>query len=218
VPVVALLGLIVVAASTFRFLLGRAATEPRVLGDELIYSVLAKDFALEGQPVFRGTLDFAHSLAYPLLLSPAHLLADDGAQAFEATKSINAVVVASASIPAYLLARRVATPGLALVVSALVAFEPWTAYASLVMTESLFLPAFTMFVLLFARMLENPARGRQLAVLVTLVLLIAIRPQAFVLVGAIVVRSPSSLSGDRRSNGLCGPTRPCSSGSGLGCS
>jgi hypothetical protein len=186
-PDVALLGVIVVAASLFRLLLVRAATQPGVLGDELIYSGLAKSFALQGQPLFRGEVDLAHSLLYPLLLSPAHALADDGARAFEATKAVNAIVVASTAIPAYLLARRVVTPGLSLVVAALVAFEPWTAYASLVMTESLFLPAFTTFVLILARMLDDPAPRRQFAVLVALVALIGIRPQALVLVGAVVV-------------------------------
>ena len=164
-PVVALLGLVVVAAATFRLLLGRAATEPRVFGDELVYSGLAKGFALEGQPLFRGAVDLAHSMLYPLLIAPAHVLGGDGARAFEATKAMNAVVVASAAVPAYLLARRVVTPLFALAVAFLVAFEPWTAYASLVMTESLFLPAFTTFVLLLARMLERPTLGRQLAVL-----------------------------------------------------
>ena len=154
-----------VAASTFRLLLGRHATLPVVLGDELVYSGLAKGFALDGQPLFRGELDLAHSLLYPLMISPAHLLASDGARAYEATKAIDAIVVASTAIPAYLLARRVVTSGPALVVAALVAFEPWTAYASLVMTESLFLPAFTTFVLLFARMLDNPTPRRQLTVL-----------------------------------------------------
>ena len=146
-PVVALLGLVVVAAATFRLLLGRAATEPRVFGDELVYSGLAKGFALEGQPLFRGAVDLAHSMLYPLLIAPAHVLGGDGARAFELTKAMNAVVVASAAVPAYLLARRVVTPLFALAVAFLVAFEPWTAYASLVMTESLFLPAFTAFVL-----------------------------------------------------------------------
>ena len=186
VPVVALLGLVVVAAATFRLLLGRAATEPRVFGDELVYSGLAKGFALEGQPLFRGEVDLAHSMLYPLLIAPAHVLGADGARAFEATKAMNAVVVASAAVPAYLLARRVVTPLFALAVAFLVAFEPWTAYASLVMTESLFLPAFTTFVLLLARMLDRPTLGRQLAVLASLALLAGIRPQGVALVGAVL--------------------------------
>ena len=185
-PVVALLGLIVVTSSTFRILLGRVATEPRVLGDELLYTGLSKGFALEGQPLFRGELDLAHSVLYPLTLSPAYFLAADGAVAFEAAKMVNAIAVVSAAVPAYLLARHVVERGLALAVAALVAFEPWTAYASLAMTESLFLPAFTTFVLLFARMLVRPAPGRQLAVLLALVLMIGIRPQALVLVGAVL--------------------------------
>ena len=183
---VALLGLVVVAAATFRLLLGRAATEPRVFGDELVYSGLAKGFALEGQPLFRGAVDLAHSMLYPLLIAPAHVLGGDGARAFELTKAMNAIVVASAAVPAYLLARRVVTPLFALAVAFLVAFEPWTAYASLVMTESLFLPAFTAFVLVLARMLDRPTLGRQLAVLASLALLAAIRPQGVALVGAVL--------------------------------
>lgn len=187
VPVVALLGLIVVAAATFRVLLVRAATEPRVLGDELIYSGLAKGLALDRRPLFRGELDLAHSLLYPLLLSPGYALARDGAVAFETAKTIDAIVVTFTAVPAYLLARRVVDPVPGLVVAALVAFEPWTAYASLAMTESLFLPVFTTFVLLLARMLDRPTPRRQLAVLVALIALIGTRPQALVLVPAVVV-------------------------------
>jgi hypothetical protein len=186
VPVVALLGLIFVSAATFRVLLVRAATEPRVFGDELIYSGLAKGLALDGRPLFRGEPDFTHSLLYPLLLSPGYALAQDGAVAFEAMKTVDAVVVTLTAVPAYLLARRVVDPVPGLVVAALVAFEPWTAYASLAMTESLFLPVFTTFVLLLARMLDRPTPLRQFAVLVALIALIGIRPQALVLVLAVV--------------------------------
>jgi hypothetical protein len=185
-PVVALLGLVVVAAATFRLLLVRAATEPRFFGDELAYTDLAKSWALDGRPLLRGETELARSLLYPLLISPLHLLADDGVRAYEATKAVNAVVVALSGIPAYLLARRVATPGLALVVAALVAFAPWTAYASLVLTEPFFLPAFTTFVLLLARMLQRPTLLRQAVVLTALGVLIGIRPQAVFLAGALV--------------------------------
>jgi hypothetical protein len=185
-PVVAILGSIVVVAATFRVLLVRAATEPHVLGDELVYSGLAKSFALEGRPLFRGDLDLTHSVLYPLLLGPVYSFAEDGARAYEVAKVLDAIVVVSAAIPAYLLARRVASPVFALVVAALVALMPWTAYASFVMTESHFLPAFTTFVLLLARMLERPTRGRQLAVLVALLVVIAVRPQGLVLAASVV--------------------------------
>jgi hypothetical protein len=186
IPVVALLGLVVVAAATFRLLLVRAATEPRFFGDELAYTDLAKSWALDGRPLLRGETELARSLLYPLLMSPLHLLADDGARAYEATKAVNAVLVGLSGIPAYLLARRIATPGLALVVAALVAFAPWTAYASLVLTEPLFLPAFTTFVLLMARMLERPSPRRQAGVLAALAVLIGIRPQAVFVAGALL--------------------------------
>jgi hypothetical protein len=54
------------------------------------------------------------------------------------------------------------------------------------MTESLFLPAFTVFVLHLARMLDRPSLGRQLAVLASLALLAGIRPQGVALVGAVL--------------------------------
>jgi hypothetical protein len=189
-PVVVLLSLVVVAGSTFRLLLGRASTEPRLFPDELIYSGAAKTFALEGKPLVRGELDVGHSILYPLFLSPAYRFAVDGAQAFDAVKAMNAVAVVSAAIPAYLLARRIVPAGWALLVAALVAFAPWTAYASLVMTESLFLPAFTTFVLLLARMLERPSPGRQVTVVVALAVLVGIRPQALVLVAAVLGAIP----------------------------
>ena len=185
-PVVAILGSIIVVAATFRVLLVRAATEPHVLGDELIYSGLAKSLALGAGPRFRGELDLTHSVLYPLLLAPLYRFAGDGARAYEAAKVLDAIVVVSAAIPAYHLARRVASPVFAVVVAALVAVMPWTAYASFMMTESLFLPAFTTFVLVLARMFERPTPGRQLAVLVALLVVIAVRPQGLVLAASVV--------------------------------
>ena len=160
--------------------------------------------ALEGQPLLRGETELAHSLLYPLLIRPLHLLMDDGARAYEVTKAVNAVIVALAGVPAYLLARRVVTPLLALGVALLVAFEPWTAYASLVMTESLFLPAFTTFVLLVARMLDRPTLGRQLGVLTALAVARGIRPQGVFLAGAV-------LGGHPRSGASCAAVGRCSS-------
>jgi hypothetical protein len=186
VPVVVGLTGIVMVAAGLRILLVRAETEPRVFGDEIIYTELAKNIALHSRPLLRGHLEIGYSVLYPLFLSPAYRLASDGAAAFAAAKTMNAVAMALTAIPSYALARRVLSHGWSLGVAALVVLEPWTAYASLTMTESLFLPAFTAFALTVVWMLERPTAGRQLLVLITLALLVGIRPQALVFAGSVV--------------------------------
>jgi len=186
VPAIVGLTAIVAVAAGFRVLLVRVETEPKVFGDEVIYTDLAKNIALHGRPLLRGQLEIGYSVLYPLFLSPAYRLASDGAAAFAAAKTMNAVAMALTAIPTYALARRVLSHGWSLGVAALVVLEPWTAYASFTMTESLFLPSFTAFALLLVRMLERATAARQLLVLITLALLVGIRPQALVLTGSVV--------------------------------
>jgi hypothetical protein len=187
--VVGLTGIVTVAAG-LRILLVRAETEPRVFGDEIIYTELAKNIALHSRPLLRGHLEIGYSVLYPLFLSPAYSIASDGAAAFAAAKTMNAVAMALTAVPTYALARRVLSHGCSLGVAALVVLEPWTAYASFTMTESLFLPVFTVFALTVVRMLERPTAGRQLLVLITLALLVGIRAQALIFavsVGAAIL-------------------------------
>jgi hypothetical protein len=183
--VVALTGIVMLAAG-LRTLLVRPETEPKVFGDEVLYTELAKNIALHGRPLLRGHLELGYSVLYPLFLSPAYRLASDGAAAFAAAKTMNAVAMAVTAIPAYALARRVLSHGWSLGVAALVVLEPWVAYASFTMTESLFLPSFTAFALVLVRMLERPTAGRQVLVLITLTFLVGIRPQALVLTASVV--------------------------------
>jgi hypothetical protein len=190
VPVVVGLAGIVMVASGLRILLVRAATEPLVFGDEIIYTDLAKNIALHGRPLLRGHLEIGYSVLYPLFLSPAYGLASDGAAAFAAAKMMNAVAMALTAIPTYALARRVLSHGWSLAVASLVVLEPWMGYASLTMTESLFLPAFTALALALVRMLERPTAGRQLLVLTALALLVGIRPQGLIFAGSVVAAIP----------------------------
>jgi len=187
VPAVVGLTAIVSVAAAVRVLLVRAETEPKVLPDEFIYTQLAKNIAQHGMPLLRGHFEIGYSVLYPLFLSPAYRFASDGAAAFAAVKTMNAVVMALTAVPAYALARRVLSQGWSLGLAAFVVLEPWMAYASLTMTEALFLPAFTAFAFGLALMLERPTVRRQLLVLFALALLVGIRPQALVLAGSIAV-------------------------------
>jgi uncharacterized membrane protein len=185
-PLVALTA-IVSAAAGIHILLARYETEPRVFGDEIIYTDLAKNIASQGMPYLHGKFEIGYSVLYPLFISPAYRLASDGAAAFAAVKTQDAVVMALTAIPTYALARRILSQGWSLGVAALVVLEPWLAYSSLAMTEALFLPVFTAFALTLVLMLERPTVRRQLLVLIVLAVLVGIRPQALVFAGSIVV-------------------------------
>jgi len=178
---------IVSVAAAVRVLLARPETEPKVFGDEVIYTQLAKNIAQHGVPLLGGQVEIGYSVLYPAFLSPAYRFASDGAAAFAAVKTMNAVTMALTAVPTYLLARRVLSQGWSLGLATLVVFEPWMGYASLAMTEALFLPAFTAFALALALMLERPTVRRQLLVFLALALLVGVRPQALVLAGSIVV-------------------------------
>jgi hypothetical protein len=186
VPTVIALTVVVAVASVLRIALGAAATIPTVLGDELLYVNLAKSFARFGQPLLRGKLDLGQSLLYPLFISPAYAFAANGGAAFGVVKAMNAVAMALTAVPAYFLGRRVLSRGWSLGVAALAVSAPWLGYTSLSMTESLFYPVFTLFAVVFVSVLERPTVFRQVTVLVTLAVLVGIRPQALVLVGSVV--------------------------------
>jgi hypothetical protein len=186
VPTAVGVSAIVSLAAGFRILLVAPKTIPTVLDDELIYTGLAKGFALHWEPLFRGRVVVGESLLYPLFASFAYRFAADGASAFAALKVMNATAMALAAIPAYLLARRVVSRGWGLAVAALTVAAPWTEYAALTMTESLFYPLFVVFVLVFVLMVERPTIARQLLTIAMLAILTAVRPQALVLAGSVV--------------------------------
>jgi len=186
VPAIVSLSVIVCLAAVFRIVLGAASHTPKVLGDELVYTGLAKSWALHGRPLLRGTTDVGHSTLYPLLIAPAMKLATDGADALAAVRTMNAIAMAVTAIPAYLLARRVVSDSWALVVAALSVAVPWTVYAALTMTESLFYPVFVSFAAVLAWTIESPTWRRQIAMLVLLAALVGVRAQGLsVALGAI---------------------------------
>ena len=191
VPTVVVLTAVVAVAAGFRIALAGANSIPRFIPDELLHADLAKGFALHGQPLVRGELELGRTVFFPLVASPAYRFAADGAAAFQAVQWLNAIAMALAAVPAFFLARRVVSRGWGLVVAAFVAFVPWTAYSALMLTESLFYPAFTTFALVVVRMLERPTWARQLVTLVGLAVLVGVRSQALALtvsvVGAIVL-------------------------------
>ena len=81
------------------------------------------------------------------MIAPAYLLFDSLPHAYAAVKTINAVAMSLAALPAYFLARRVLPVGLSLFAAVLAVALPSLSYAGEVMTENVFYPIFLAVVL-----------------------------------------------------------------------
>ncbi len=165
------------------------ATSWAVMTDELQVARLATSVAqgLSPIPEIHGRYYGALGQLYPLLLAPFYGSTSAPA-AQTAAHALNALLLASAAVPAYLLARSVAASrGAGYVASALVAFTPWLALASTILTENVAYPAFTWAVYLCHRALASPSRGRDVAALAGLMLAFFARTQLLALALAFPV-------------------------------
>jgi hypothetical protein len=178
---------VVLASAAFRGLIGGGIAAPFIFVDELIWSELARGIADSGEPLVRGESDTGYSLAYSLVLSPLYAVFDSLPEAYEAVKVLNGAVMSLAAIPAYVLARRVVRPGLALLAAVLALAVPSFAYTGTVMTENLFYPLFLVFALVLVLALEQPTGLRVALLVVLLGVSYATRVQAAALLPAIVI-------------------------------
>jgi len=187
VPAWTWLALIVAASTTFRALLTRNLPGPFIFVDELIYSELGRSFADGGRFLVRDVPTSGYGVVYPILISPAYRLFHRLPEAYAAVKVINSFVMSLAAVPAYLLARRILKELPALLVAVLTVAVPSMAYTGTVMTENVFYGLFLIVTLLFVLMLERPTAGRQVAVLLLVVLAYLTRAQSLAFVPAVVV-------------------------------
>ena len=182
-----------------RLLLTRSFPAPWIMGDELHYSELAKSFASDGVMRFREEPSTLRSL-YPVLVSPAWLFNSVGT-AYALAKVINVLLMTLAAVPFFLWARRLVTPTLALAGTLLVLLLPAALYANLIMTESAFLPAFLLSLLLAALALEHPTPMRQVLAIIAIGLPVAIRAQGVVLVPILLTALLLKVLLDARASG-----------------
>jgi len=187
VPAWAWLAAIVVVSAAFRAVLGRGIVAPFIMVDEVIWSEVARGLADAGEPLLRDQPDPGYSIFYPLLISPAYALFESLPDAYAAVKTLNAVVMSLAAVPAFLLARRVVTDGLALLAALLAVALPSLAYTGTVMTENLFYPLFLFLVLVLVLVLESPTAPRVVVLFALLGLAFATRVQAIALLPAVVL-------------------------------
>ncbi|MBM3275095.1 MAG: glycosyltransferase family 39 protein, partial [Candidatus Sericytochromatia bacterium] len=122
-----------------RALLAWGVPSPLIFPDELVYTKLARSLFETGQTLFRGEYLNFPTLLYPLLLVPFEG-APDAIVAFRLIQALNVLLMTSAIIPVYLLARNFMTPRISLGLAVLSQLLASTLYADFAMTENLFFP------------------------------------------------------------------------------
>jgi hypothetical protein len=154
-----------------------------VMTDELLYERLAISIAHGGSPLphVHGDLIANVNQLYPLLLAPLFhgTLVPPG---LHAAHVLNAFVMSSAAVPAYLLARRVTgSVRLSYLVAVLTVCIPWIAISSFLMTEVVAYPAFLWAVLALHQALVAPRARNDVLLLVAIGVAILARTQFAVL-------------------------------------
>ena len=159
----------------------------RVMTDELMWNKLGLGFwedPLRGSHM-RGVDIPVNSILAPLLSSPFWGLMS-APDAFNAIQVLNVVALASAGIPAFLLARELVDWRPAWwIVGALTAVTPWMALAAQVMTESVAYPAFVWALYAMFRAIAEPRPARDVLALVAIAVAFFGRTQ-FVVLGLLL--------------------------------
>jgi hypothetical protein len=150
-----------------------------VMTDELLYERLAISVAHHHSPLpeIHGELIGNVNQLYPLLLAPLfhNVLVPSG---LHDAHVLNALVMSSAGVPAFLLARRVTqSVRLSYVVAALTICVPWIVLSSFLMTEVVAYPAFLWAVLLLQQAAVSPRPRNDVGLLVALGIAIFARTQ-----------------------------------------
>lgn len=185
-----------------------------VMTDELQYVKLAISVADTHSPLpaIHGTSVALANQVYALLLAPLYgsLGSED---AFRAAHVLNAVLMASAVLPAYLLGRELLPRGWSAAVAVLSVAVPWMALTGFLMSEVVAYPAFLWACLAFQRAVVEPRTRRDLLAVAALAFAILTRTQfaalALVLPVAILVEELGQAVASRDSRGL---RRPLASG------
>jgi hypothetical protein len=153
---------------------------PAVFTDELLFSELARSFASGDGFVVRGEPLFFPAFVPALLQAPAWL-AGSTPLAYGLAKGINTLLMCSAALPAYWLARSLLRPAYALVAAIATVAGGGMLYHGYLTSEAAAYPIFLLAVALCVRALSAPSRGRDFAALAVLALAVVTRAQFVVL-------------------------------------
>ena len=191
---------VILFAWVARLLLALDIPTPWLLLDELVYAELSKGIADHGHYELRGESPLLYSVVYPFLLAPAWL-ADSVPTSYGLLKTINVTLMTAASVPVYLLARRVVSRGFALVAVLLTLVIPAFVITGALITENAFFPAFALAAYAITLAVERPALPRQGFALAAIGLAAGIRFQGLVLLVVFATAVLIRLVLDRRARG-----------------
>ncbi len=153
-----------------------------VMTDELLYERLALSIAQTGSPI--PTLHGEHvgvlAQLYPLVLSPLYLLVPMPTAVLGA-HGWNGILFASASVPAYFLARRVVPEWMAVATAIGAVAVPWSVLTGFLMTENAAYPAFLWAALAIQRAVVQPGDRNDALALGAIALAALARPQLAIL-------------------------------------
>jgi hypothetical protein len=180
----ACVGVIALAALGAQILIGRAYHGPWIFDDELGYRVLAQSVASTGHFALFGKGGLSYSPLYPIVLAPLYRLHLSGVEAYEWTKVVNSLLMASSLFPIYKIARFVLPRSRAVIATALSALAPLMLYSSLELSESQAFPLakFALWAMLVA--IRSPSWPHDALVIVLCILAASARLQLVVLLPA----------------------------------
>ncbi len=129
---------------------------PTIFSDELETTQISRAIAETGHAARRGE-PYGFTSLVPWLTAPFWWL-HPVATAYEAIKSVQAFVMAAAIFPAYLLARRVLSPGWAYFAAVAAIAGPALSYSPILVEEPWAYPAATVALWLTVRAVDRPGR------------------------------------------------------------
>jgi len=160
-----------------------------VMTDELLYERLALSIAHTHSPLPRVHTEVVSNVnqLYPLIIAPLYR---HGAilHGFHEAHTLNAFVMSSAALPAYLLARRVSRSAwLPFVVAVLTVTVPWIALSSFLLTEVVAYPVFVWALLAIQASIAKPSIRNDLLAVAGIALAVLARTQFYALAAVLPV-------------------------------
>ena len=148
---------------------------PTVFTDELQWAQLSRGIAETGHAALRGEARPFGSL-YSYLIAPAWWI-DSTATAYATIKYLNAIVMASASIPVFFLARRLVSPTAAAIAALGTMCTSALFYAAFLLPEVLAYPTFALFALVAFRSLAGDGRRWTIATIALALVAVEVRKE-----------------------------------------
>ena len=135
-----------------------------VIPDEIRYLHLAKSIAQGGPIMVRGVPATFQKILYPLLISPAFMLASGPMQQTVIVRVINCLIMSSAVFPVALLGRKITSNKTVVLISMLAACTlPDMVYSATLASEILYLPVLCWMFYAGLCAMSEPALKRKLA-------------------------------------------------------